>query len=149
MELGCISLFLQLIHWHIEAVKQSPQSVVQQPIIEVTSYEREMILKGVTIYSCQSKYLPLRTRKTRVEGWLSRILSGLPIGLLVLQLCENKNTACWRSPLEQIDGGRGHSRNTYQTQCFLSSCLDSASHPVSKTISVIAVHSLISGGDTI
>lgn len=68
MELGCVSLFLQLIHSHVEAVKQSPQSVVQQPIIEVTSYEREIIMKGVPIYSCQSKYLLLRTRKTRVVG---------------------------------------------------------------------------------
>lgn len=42
-----------------------------------------MLLMGVTLYSCQSKYLELRIRKTKVGGWPSRILSGLPNGLLV------------------------------------------------------------------
>lgn len=39
--------------------------------------------------------------------------------------------------------------DTYQTECFLSSCLDRAPHPVSGAISVIAVLSPISAGDTI
>lgn len=34
----------------------------------VTPHEREMLLKGVTLYSSQTKYLLLRTRKARVEG---------------------------------------------------------------------------------
>lgn len=116
-KLYCI-VFLEshpVLNIHIEKLynrqgsRQEPQSELQELIIEVTSCEREMLLKGVTLYSCQSKYLLLRTRKTGVEGWLNRILSGLPIGLLVLQQGENKYTACWRSPLEQIQRGRGHS----------------------------------------
>lgn len=38
------------------------------PIVEVTSHEREMLLQGVTLYSCQTKYLLLRTRKAEVGG---------------------------------------------------------------------------------
>lgn len=38
---------------------------------------------------------------------------------------------------------------TYQAERFLSSCLDRAPHPVSAAISVIAVPSPISAGDTI
>lgn len=44
------------------------ESVLQKPTIEITSCEREMLLKGVTLYSCQSKYLALRTRKAGVGG---------------------------------------------------------------------------------
>lgn len=39
--------------------------------------------------------------------------------------------------------------DTYQTHCFLSSCLDRAPHPVSEAITVIAVLSPVSGGDTL
>lgn len=43
-------------------------SVTGAVLIEVTSCQREMLLKGVTLDSCQSKYLPLRTRKAEVKG---------------------------------------------------------------------------------
>lgn len=111
LELGCIPYFLESLPVsYIADSDHGTQPALQEPVIEVTSCEREMLLKGVTLYSCQSKYLPLRTRKTGVEGWLSRILSGLSIGLLVLKLGENKYTACWRSPLQQIERGGGRSR---------------------------------------
>lgn len=42
--------------------------MLQEPIIEITSCEKEMLLKGVTLYFCQSKYLVLRTRKAGVGG---------------------------------------------------------------------------------
>lgn len=43
-------------------------STLQLPIIETAACGREMLLKGVTLYPCQSKYLMLRTRKTGVGG---------------------------------------------------------------------------------
>lgn len=113
----------------------------------VTSHEREMLLKGVTLYSSQTKYLLLRTRKARVEGWQSRTLSVLHMSPLLLQGEQEHG-------LLTLTAGADRERqraflDTYQTPCFRLSCLDSASHPVSKAISVIAVFSPVSAVDTV
>lgn len=64
-----------------------------------------MLLMGVTLYSCQSKYLELRIRKTKVGGWPSRILSGLPNGLLVWSWAR---TTTWPGiPTNGADRARG------------------------------------------
>lgn len=63
-----ISGIWALIHGTSGYLSTQVQSVLQNPIIEFTSLKREMLSKGVTLYSCQSKYLPLRTRKSKVRG---------------------------------------------------------------------------------
>lgn len=51
----------------VQAVKVSG-TLVHARVGEATSREREMLLKGVTLYSSQTKYLLLRTRKSGVLG---------------------------------------------------------------------------------
>lgn len=59
------------------------ESMLQEPIIEITTCEREILMKGVTLWFLPVQIPAAENQEDRGRGWQSRILSGLPIGLLV------------------------------------------------------------------
>lgn len=98
---------------------------------------------------CQSKYLLLRTRKTRVEGEWAESYLACPLDHCYCKRGKYEMVSSSRSPQGQIEWSRGHSQTLIGPSVSSPLASIGPSHPVWEAIIVIAVFSPVCCGDTL